>query len=594
MGKSEEFLRNNKRSSYCGELSLKDVGKEVTIMGWVDTIRDLGGCIFIDLRDREGVVQVVFDPTVNKELFEEASRLKQEYVIGVKGEVVRRRGGVNPKIKTGEVEVIAHEMVIFNVANPLPLQFKGGKIPHEETRFRYRYLDLRREELQKVFLFRSRVSKIVRDYFFENGFVELETPFLTKSTPEGARDFLVPARKYPGRFYALPQSPQLFKQLFMIAGFDRYFQIVRCFRDEDLRHDRQPEFTQIDVEMSFVTEEDVIEIISGLIRRLFKEILDIEVDFKRVTFEESIRHYGTDAPDLRYDLKLNNVTELMKKSELKFMEKAREIVMIVVEGGELSRKEIEELEKEIKDNFGLGGLSWVKYQGCEFSGGIAKFLKDEVKAGLKEKIGFGNNSGYLLFLAGDNERVFEAGGFIRKKLGEKLYRDRLKEDWSLVWVTDFPLFEWSEEEGRWVSMHHPFTSMKEEDKDLLEKEPYKVKARAYDLVLNGHEIGGGSIRIHEPELQRKVFKVLGMQDEEVKEKFGFFLEALSYGAPPHGGIALGMDRLVMLLSRKETIRDVIPFPKTTGGICLLTGSPSIVSKQQLEELSLEIKIKEEL
>ncbi len=583
-----------KRTHSCGQLSLQEDGQEVCLMGWVQFRRDHGGLIFIDLRDREGLTQVVFAPEVNQEALERAHVLRSEDVIAIKGLVrPRPKDMINPKLKTGEIEVVVKEFKILNAAKTPPFLIEDRAEVSENLRLKYRYLDLRRPFMTQNLILRSKAAQSVRNYLSGLGFLELETPVLTKSTPEGARDFLVPSRLNPGNFYALPQSPQLFKQLFMVAGFDRYYQIVKCFRDEDLRADRQPEFTQIDIEMSFVEEEDVMTMAEGLIAALFKDVLGLEVKtpFPRMTFAQAIADYGLDKPDVRFDLLLKDVTSIVKNSEFKLFSSAELVKALNLPGGAtLSRKEIDDLTEFVKI-YGAKGLAWIKIKEKEWQSPIAKFLSAEEKQGLTQALGL-KPGDIVFFQAGPKEVVNTALGYLRLKLGE-MFKLIPENTYAFTWVVDFPLLEWDEEEKRWVARHHPFTSPKVEDLALLETNPEKALARAYDLVLNGHEIGGGSIRIHTSEMQQKMFQVLGIEPEEAQEKFGFLLEALKYGTPPHGGIAFGFDRIIMLMTGAKSIRDVIAFPKTQKATCLLTDAPSGVSSRQLRELHLRLRERKE-
>lgn len=600
-----DFLGDFKRDYWCGDLTENNIGETVRLLGWVDTVRDHGGVIFINLRDREGIVQVVFDPSkIDNQLYEKAKRLKSEYVIGVRGLVSRRPAGTeNPKLKTGNIEILAQELLILNTSKPLPFQIEDDIKVNEETRLRYRYLDLRRERMKKNIILRHEVYQAVREFLVGNGFLEIETPMLTKSTPEGARDFLVPARLERGKFYALPQSPQLFKQILMVAGLERYFQIVKCFRDEDLRADRQPEFTQIDYEMSFVSQEDIMAISEALIQHVFKKVLgiDVPVPFRRMTYDEAINRYGTDKPDLRYGLELVDITDIAKEVEFKVF---NDVAMsgglvkgINVKGGaKFSRKEIDELTEYAK-KFGAKGMAWIKLENGQVSSPILKFFTDEQKNRLFERMQ-AEDGDLLVFIADRKEITHRVLGFLRKHLAELL--NLIPEGrWEFLWVVDFPLFEWDEEENRLVAIHHPFTSPKDEDIQKLDEALYNpqlalsFKSKAYDMVLNGEEIGGGSIRIHNPQIQQKVFKLLNISEEEAQEKFGFLIEALSFGAPPHGGLAFGLDRVVALMTGSESIRDVIAFPKTQKGICPLTGAPDFVSQKQLDELGIKVVEEEE-
>jgi aspartyl-tRNA synthetase len=583
-----------KRTHTCGELRANDVGKIVTLNGWVDRRRDLGGLIFIDLRDRYGKTQVVFSPQHNDQAYQIAKELKSEFVISVTGKVEKRpKGAENPSLPTGEIDVLADEVQILSKSETPPFLIEDDINVSEELRLKYRYLDLRRPIMQSNLITRHRMAQVVRRYFDENGFIEIETSFLVKSTPEGARDFLVPSRLHPGKFYALPQSPQLYKQILMVAGFDRYFQIVRCFRDEDLRADRQPEFTQIDVEMSFVTEEDVFNIVEGLIFRLMKEIkgIEIQLPFPRIPYVEAIEKYGTDKPDLRFDLEIVNVTDIFKTTEFKVFREAIEnggvICGLNLPGcANFSRKQIDELTNFVKD-LGAGGLVHFKVENGEVESPVAKYFTKISLQKLRERMN--SRDGDLMILISDQpQKVYSILGSLRLEMGRRLNLID-EEQFKFAWIVDFPLLEWDEEENRWVSVHHPFTSPKLEDLHLLDSDPGKVRARAYDLVLNGNEIAGGSIRIHDAELQRKIFKLLGISDEEARKKFGFLLEAFKYGAPPHGGIAFGFDRLVMLFTGMKSIRDVIAFPKTSSALSLMDEAPSEVDPKQLDELHIQVK-----
>jgi len=575
-----------KRTIYCGELRSTHVGQEVILKGWAHRHRDLGNLVFIDLRDREGLVQVVV-PSDKAELLDRAKKIRMENVLAVRGVVKEREPkSRNPNMPTGEVEVVADELKVLSAAKVPPFVIADPPQASEELRFKYRYLDMRRPSLQRNIKLRHQAALCVRNYMSENGFLEIETPFLTKSTPEGARDYLVPSRMYRGRFYALPQSPQIFKQILMISGFDRYFQIVRCFRDEDLRADRQPEFTQIDIEMSFAEEADVFELNEGLMAAVFKIIgVDVERPFPRLTYQESMDKYGTDKPDLRFGMEIQDLTEIGSSLDSEFIKKAFSAggvlkALVLEGGGEYSRSQLDNINKKAQE-LGGKGVIWIKkFEGFKSSLKVEEAGLSQIWTELEAK-----DEDLVLLVADKRDTAVKILGELRRDFTLKQGEDEML--YKFAWVTDFPLLEWSEEEGRLVSMHHPFTSPHQEDLEFLEKDPKKVRAKAYDLVLNGVEIGGGSIRIHDLEIQKRAFKVLGLSQEEVEAKFGFFLEALEYGVPPHGGIALGFDRIVMILAGEESIREVIPFPKTTSALCLLTGSPAVVDDKQLGELGLK-------
>jgi aspartyl-tRNA synthetase len=559
-------------------------------MGWVQNNRDHGGCIFVDLRDRYGITQIRFDPAVDAEVHEAADRLRSEWVLGVRGTVVDRGGNENANLDTGAIELEVTDLEIFNRSETPPFQISDQCDAGENIRLQYRYLDLRRGQLQRNLILRHEIAQITRNYLSDHGFLDLETPILTKSTPEGARDYLVPSRVHPNQFYALPQSPQIFKQIFMISGYDRYYQICRCFRDEDLRADRQPEFTQIDVEMSFVVPEDIFEIIGGLVRKIWKDAAGVEIgDIPSMPYEEAVRRYGIDRPDTRFGLELQDVADIVVESDF-------QVFKSVVEGGGLvkalnakggasfSRAEIDKRLTNTCTRYGAKGMAWIKIQPDQWQGPIAKFFDESVRAGLTERMDL--EVGDLLCFVADSYSVTnDALAHLRLEVGEMLGLID-PEARSFLWVTDFPLFEEETEGGRYFSKHHPFTSPRPEDLHLLETDPSKILSNAYDLVLNGTEIGGGSIRIHDQGVQAKIFELLGMEKEEARKRFGFLLDALSFGTPPHGGIALGLDRIVMLITGSDSIRDVIAFPKTQKASCLMTDAPSDVDAAQLAELHI--------
>ncbi len=578
------------RTIYCGEVRSEHAGQEVTLFGWVNRQRDMGNLVFIDLRDREGLVQVVVS-SEDESLLNKAKKVRMENVVAVRGTVRERdEKSRNPQLPTGDVEIIVKELKVLSVSKIPPFVIADPPQATEELRFKYRYMDMRRPAMQRSIKLRHQAALAVRNFLNDNGFLEIETPFLTKSTPEGARDYLVPSRSYKGRFYALPQSPQIFKQILMIAGFDRYFQIVRCFRDEDFRADRQAEFTQIDIEMSFIEHGDLFGMVEAMMASVFELVgVKVERPFLKLTYEESMERFGTDKPDLRSPAEIKDLTGIGANFGSNLIRNAISgggvlKGLVVEKGGALSRGQLDKIDQKAKE-LGGKGVIWIKKQD-----GFRSSLKLEDKdfSLIWDKLG-GKAEDLVLLVADEKAAALKVLGEVRGDFMSEQKED--KKLFKFAWITDFPLFEWSEEEKRLVSMHHPFTSPHESDLDFLEKEPLKVRARAYDLVLNGFEIGGGSIRIHDIELQRRIFKLLGLAEKETTEKFGFFLEALGYGAPPHGGIALGFDRIVMLLAGEESIRDVIPFPKTTSALCLLTGSPSEVGPGQLKDLGLK-KIKE--
>ena len=590
-----DLLGDMRRTNSCCELGADDVGKEVVLMGWVQRRRDHGGVIFVDLRDRQGLTQVVFNPLVDKAIHAKAHVIRSEYVLGVRGKVAHRpEGMVNPNLVTGAIEVMVTELKILNVAKTPPFLIEDTVDVSETIRLKHRHLDLRRNQLQKNLVLRHRAAESVRHYLNQNGFLDIETPFLTRSTPEGARDYLVPSRVSPGQFYALPQSPQIFKQLLMISCFDRYYQIVRCFRDEDLRADRQPEFTQIDIEMSFAGEGDVMNVAEGMMKTLFRDVRgeEVQTPFMRLTYDEALARFGLDKPDTRFGLELVDVSDILKGSGFKVfasvVEKGGIVKALNAKGCiDFSRKEIDDLA-DLVSIYKAKGLAWIKVREDAWQSPIAKFFDQEEKERLAQRIDM--QPGDLVFFVADQPKITnEALGHLRNHLGQMLgLIDEHK--FNFLWVTHFPLLEYDENEHRYQAMHHPFTAPLEEDYALLKDDLLAVRSRAYDLVLNGSEIGGGSIRIHQRELQEKVLEALGMDREAYEAKFGFLLSALDSGAPPHGGIAIGFDRLVMILCGQPSIRDVIAFPKTQKAACLLTSAPSDASKAQLDELNLKIKV----
>ena len=585
----------------CGTLRSSDVGKEVTVMGWTQRRRNLGSLIFIDLRDKTGLVQVVFDDTTDEKVFEKAQNIRSEYVLAVKGKVRERESKTN-KIATGEIEILADELKILSEADTTPFEILDDSNVNETLRLKYRYLDLRRPSLQKNLFLRNEITKAARRFFDENGFVEVETPMLGRSTPEGARDYLVPSRVHEGCFYALPQSPQLYKQLLMIAGFDRYYQITKCFRDEDLRANRQPEFTQIDVEMSFVEEvEDVMYPIEGLIKNIFKSAIGMDLGdghFRTMTYRDAMENYGSDKPDTRFGLKIVNCSDLFANSEFKVFADALKIEIGPIRGSvrainakgladKFSRKELD-ATVEYARTLGAKGLCWMTWaKGGEIKSSFAKFVTPTDIENIKARMNF--EEGDVLFFAADKDYVvFNTLGGIRLMIADK-HGLINKDVYDILWITEFPMFEWSEEENRYMAVHHPFTAPMNEDLELCETDPSKARAKAYDLVINGQESGGGSIRIHSRDIQKKMFNILGFSEEDIEKKFGFFVDAFNYGAPPHGGLAFGLDRLTMLLSKDDSIRDVIAFPKVQTASCLMSSAPAPVEQKQLDELYIEVK-----
>lgn len=582
-----------KRTHMCGTLNISNVGEEVVLNGWVAKRRNLGGLIFVDLRDKTGIVQVTFDDKIPQELFDRADSLRSEYVVGVKGKVCER-SAKNANIATGEVEVFATDLVIYSEADTPPIYIKDDDNVDDNLRLKYRYLDLRKTKMQRNLTFRHQVTKLARDYFDSCGFTEVETPMLIKSTPEGARDYIVPSRVYPGSFYALPQSPQLFKQLLMVGGTDRYMQIVKCFRDEDLRADRQPEFTQIDLEMSFVDMDDVIEIQEGFLKKIFSELMGVEIQtpLPRITWDEAMERYGSDKPDTRFGFELKKLNDVVKDCEFKVFTDALaaggDVRGICIDGGsdKFSRKDIDKLTEQAKA-YGAKGLVWIRVGEGEYNSSVNKFFNQEQLGEIAEV--FEAKPGDLILICSDKPKVvFDTLGFLRREIARRM---GLLDDkqYNLLWVVDFPMFEEDDETGELKAMHHPFTCPKLDQVSLLDTNPVSVKADAYDIVLNGVELGGGSIRIHDKELQAKMFEVLGLTKEECEEKFGFLIEAFKYGAPPHGGLAYGLDRLVMLLLGEQSIREVIAFPKNQNAQCLVSEAPAPVDKAQLDELGLEIE-----
>ncbi len=591
-----ETLEGMKRTHHCGSLRKTEVGQEVVLCGWVSRRRDHGGLIFVDLRDRSGLVQVVYDEAaMGEEAFHKAETLRSEYVIAVRGKIrARAEETINPHMETGEVEIVCTELRILNKAKTPPFYIQDNIDVDEMLRLRYRYLDLRRPEMQKNLMLRHRVTKIMRDYFDRNGFLEIETPMLCKSTPEGARDFLVPSRMNPGEFYALPQSPQIFKQILMVAGFEKYFQIVRCFRDEDLRADRQPEFTQLDIEMSFIDQETILTMMEGMVTELFDRAIGakIEAPFLRMTWDDAMARFGSDKPDLRFGMELMDISEYVKGSDFKVfssvLENGGQVKVINVEDyANIPRRELDGLVEYVK-NYGAKGLAWIQYTEEGVKSPFKKFYEDATFDKIKEAC-HAKTGDLLLVIADKPLVVAQALGQLRLEMGRRrglIDPDKL----SFLWVVDFPMFEYSEEDKRWKAMHHPFTAPCDEDIQYLQSDPGRVKANAYDMVLNGVEIGGGSLRIYDSELQEKVFEAIGLSKEEARMKFDFMMDAFEYGAPPHGGLAFGLDRLIMLMAKRKSIRDVIAFPKTQSASDVMSHAPSEVDAKQLKELSIRTAV----
>ena len=590
-----ESMTGLKRSHMCGDVTENLAGGKVTVMGWVQRRRDLGQLIFIALRDRTGIVQAVVDGSAEKELFEKAETIRSEFVVSITGTVALRTAeNINENMKTGHVEIIAEDLRILSESETTPFQIEENINVNDELRLKYRYLDLRRPNIFRNIKLRHDVTHVVRDFLDKEGFLEIETPMLTRSTPEGARDYLVPSRVHPGNFYALPQSPQLFKQLLMVSGMDKYFQIARCFRDEDLRADRQPEFTQIDMELSFIDIDDILDVNERLIKRVFKEVLgvDVKTPFRRMTWKEGMERFGSDKPDMRFGMELKDLSEIVKDTEFVVFKNALEaggsVRAINAEGcGKMPRKQIDQLVEFVK-TYKAKGLAWIVVnEDGSIKSQIAKFFTDEKMAEIVKAMD-GKPGDLILICADKNKVVFDALGALRLEMAKRLDLTR-PDDYNFLWITEFPMFDWSEEENRWVAEHHPFTSPMDEDLELLDTNPGAVRAKAYDMVLNGVELGGGSIRIHRQDIQKKIFELLGFSDEEAYNKFGFLLNAFKYGVPPHGGLAFGLDRMVMLMAGASTIRDVIAFPKVKDASCLLTDAPNVVDQVQLDELDIALK-----
>ncbi|MGH4137450.1 aspartate--tRNA ligase [Clostridium sp.] len=586
-----EALDGLKRTNMCGDLRETHISNKETVMGWVQTKRNLGGLVFIDLRDRTGLIQLVFGEEINKEAFEKADLVKPEYCIAVTGEIIKRQSP-NDNMPTGQVELKGVNIKILSESETPPIYIKEDLDASENVRLKYRYLDLRRPDMQRILMTRSKTTKVIRDFLDENGFLEIETPMLTKSTPEGARDYLVPSRNYPGNFYALPQSPQLFKQLLMVSGYDKYFQIARCFRDEDLRSNRQPEFTQVDIEMSFVEQDDVIAVNEALIKKVFKEVLNEEVviPLKRIKYKEAMDKYGSDKPDLRFGMEIVDITQAVRDSEFVVFKNAIDnegsVRAIKVTGSaDMGRKKLDKLGEFVK-TYKAKGLAYIAYKEEGIKSPISKFLNEVQMKAILDKVEA--KVGDLVLIVADKDNiVLQSLGALRLQVAKDLEILKDNKEFNFVWVTEFPLFDYSEEENRYIAAHHPFTMPMDEDLQYLESEPGRVRAKAYDMVLNGEELGGGSIRIHDSSLQETMFKVLGFTQEKAWERFGFLLEAFKFGPPPHGGLAFGLDRIIMFLAGTENIKDVIAFPKNQNAFCPMTQAPNMVDDKQLEELGIE-------
>lgn len=592
-----EALGGLKRTMMCGEPREANIGSKITLMGWVQRNRKLGGLEFIDLRDRTGIMQIVFGEEINAESFEKAKSVRPEYCIAVTGEVVKRQSP-NENMPTGMVELLCEEIKILSESDTPPIYIKENLDAAENIRLKYRYLDLRRPDMHRIFAIRSKTTKVIRDYLEENNFLDVETPVLGKSTPEGARDYLVPSRNYQGKFYALPQSPQLYKQLLMMSGFDRYYQIAKCFRDEDLRANRQPEFTQVDMELSFVEQDDVMALNEGLIARVFKEVIgvDVQLPIKRMTFKDAMEKYGSDKPDLRFGMEITNITEAVKDMDFVVFKSAIEnggsVRALCLKGGaSLGRKPIDKLGEFVK-TYRAKGLAWIQLKEEGVKSSLAKFLTDDVTENIVKTMGA--ETGDAIFIVADKDSVvLQSLGALRLELAKQFDLIKDKNEFNFTWVTEFPFFEYSEEEERFKACHHPFTSPMDEDLEFVESDPARVRAKAYDLVLNGEELGGGSIRIHDSAVQERMLKALGFTEERAWESFGFLLQALKFGAPPHGGLAFGLDRMVMFLAETENIKDVIAFPKNQNAFCYLSEAPNVVDEKQIDELGLIITKKEE-